>query len=280
MLTRITHTVTYESAIERFRYEVTTTRLFGIVPIYTKKQEIWRKPGLVDDDTRAVVFALDDWQCVYCGASNETALSIDHRIPQSQGGTSHITNLLTACRSCNSAKHDKTPEEARLSMTYGRFLEPSPAIEYLITTLIGRKWIWQYRIAELPHYAFYCLYKPHLDYDKNSARRQGQIRRIYLHDHPHLVIRRSAWSAFEALLGEVLQNEYERHRRMRLEYVAWSLKLAKDEGDTDTVEMFSRDLERDGIEPDKIFEALGIRTDFPPRGYIAYENMRNVDEGD
>jgi 5-methylcytosine-specific restriction endonuclease McrA len=42
--------------------------------------------------------------CVYCGAD---APSIDHVLPQNEGGTSDWWNLAPACIPCNSSKQDK-----------------------------------------------------------------------------------------------------------------------------------------------------------------------------
>lgn len=56
--------------------------------------------------------------CYYCGMdlhhrgltpwSDRTR---DHKIPRSRGGTDDPTNLVLACRSCNSEKGTRTPEE-------------------------------------------------------------------------------------------------------------------------------------------------------------------------
>lgn len=42
--------------------------------------------------------------CSYCGEPSET---IDHIVPLSKGGKHEITNITGACKSCNSAKHNK-----------------------------------------------------------------------------------------------------------------------------------------------------------------------------
>lgn len=55
------------------------------------------------------VFSRDGYACVYCGSPLN--LSLDHVIPQSRGGEHSPSNLVTACRSCNSSKGAKTPEE-------------------------------------------------------------------------------------------------------------------------------------------------------------------------
>lgn len=58
---------------------------------------------------RKKIYARDNHSCVYCG-SNEH-LTIDHKLPVSRGGGNEEENLATACRSCNSRKATRTPEE-------------------------------------------------------------------------------------------------------------------------------------------------------------------------
>lgn len=51
----------------------------------------------------------DDSKCVYCGAtalSSGAHLHLDHLTPRSQGGSDEPTNLVMACRSCNSRRQD------------------------------------------------------------------------------------------------------------------------------------------------------------------------------
>jgi hypothetical protein len=56
--------------------------------------------------TRENVFRRDDYECVYCGNSERSKLTIDHVIPQSKGGKNVWDNVVTACRSCNLQKAD------------------------------------------------------------------------------------------------------------------------------------------------------------------------------
>ena len=72
--------------------------------------------GAIDDGWRIVrekitplVFERDGNLCTYCGSPYD--LTIDHIVPRVQGGDHEPSNLATACRSCNSAKNDRTPEE-------------------------------------------------------------------------------------------------------------------------------------------------------------------------
>lgn len=60
----------------------------------------------------------DEWQetleyfdntCAYCGAKGET-LQRDHALPLSKGGYYVQSNIIPACKSCNSSKHDRDME--------------------------------------------------------------------------------------------------------------------------------------------------------------------------
>ena len=56
---------------------------------------------------RFEVFKRDSFTCQYCGRSApEAILHVDHIMPVSKGGDSDITNLITACDSCNQGKSD------------------------------------------------------------------------------------------------------------------------------------------------------------------------------
>ena len=45
--------------------------------------------------------------CLWCGA-NDVAMTKDHIVPVSKGGSNAVTNLQPLCKSCNSRKHTKT----------------------------------------------------------------------------------------------------------------------------------------------------------------------------
>lgn len=61
--------------------------------------------------TRENVFIRDNYECVYCGSGDKRTLTLDHVIPQSKGGKDSWTNLVTACKKCNSEKDSLTIEE-------------------------------------------------------------------------------------------------------------------------------------------------------------------------
>lgn len=47
--------------------------------------------------------------CLYCGEAR--ALTRDHKVPFSRGGTNDIANVVPACRPCNERKHNRTAQE-------------------------------------------------------------------------------------------------------------------------------------------------------------------------
>ncbi len=64
-------------------------------------------------EKRREIFERDKWICKYCGeklAPENTTL--DHYIPQSEGGKYNKENLRTCCLMCNSVKSGKTYEKA------------------------------------------------------------------------------------------------------------------------------------------------------------------------
>lgn len=63
--------------------------------------------------SRRAVFARDEHRCQYCGGHAD---SIDHIMPRSRGGRHAWDNVAAACRPCNLAKRDRTPDEAGMAL--------------------------------------------------------------------------------------------------------------------------------------------------------------------
>jgi len=62
---------------------------------------------------RRTVFQRDGHRCQYCGRQAE---NLDHVVPRSQGGEHSWTNVVAACRRCNTKKGGRTPAEAGLEL--------------------------------------------------------------------------------------------------------------------------------------------------------------------
>lgn len=75
--------------------------------------------------TNDTLFARDRHVCAYCGEKHETKkLSRDHIIPVSRGGLNRWTNVVTACKKCNTRKNNSMLEEAGMKLLYVPY-EPS-----------------------------------------------------------------------------------------------------------------------------------------------------------
>ncbi|MDQ2787831.1 MAG: HNH endonuclease [Chloroflexota bacterium] len=62
-------------------------------------------------ERRLAIYIRDSFQCAYCGCDLRHAapadITLDHLLPRSTGGDNSNTNLITACRSCNSSRGAK-----------------------------------------------------------------------------------------------------------------------------------------------------------------------------
>ena len=67
--------------------------------------------------TRRNLYRRDDHRCQYCGQRKAgDALSIDHVIPRSKGGSTSWENCVLACVDCNKRKGNRTPEECGMRL--------------------------------------------------------------------------------------------------------------------------------------------------------------------
>jgi hypothetical protein len=69
--------------------------------------------------TNAKLFARDRNVCAYCGDHfHESELTREHIVPFAQKGQNHWMNVVTACKSCNHRKSNRTPEQAKMPLLY------------------------------------------------------------------------------------------------------------------------------------------------------------------
>lgn len=63
--------------------------------------------------SRRNVYARDSFRCQYCGGHfSEEELTYDHVVPKSGGGRRTWTNIVSACRACNSRKGNRSCDES------------------------------------------------------------------------------------------------------------------------------------------------------------------------
>lgn len=71
----------------------------------------WRGSKWIRPAKRLSLYLRDGFRCSYCGedlrGAAPDAITLDHLVPRCEGGSNHETNLVTACRSCNSARGAK-----------------------------------------------------------------------------------------------------------------------------------------------------------------------------
>lgn len=68
----------------------------------------------IPDDFRWMIWERDNFTCQYCVSRKH--LTIDHIIPESQGGELIESNAVACCKSCNSKKGARTPEAAGMKL--------------------------------------------------------------------------------------------------------------------------------------------------------------------
>lgn len=96
---------------------VRTVRFVLAVPRIIRLLAYDRLPRQDVKFNRRNIYARDENRCQYCGKKFPTnALSIDHVIPRSQGGTLTWDNVVCACLKCNVRKGGRTPDEAHMTL--------------------------------------------------------------------------------------------------------------------------------------------------------------------
>lgn len=67
--------------------------------------------------TNRELFLRDAHMCMYCGNEhNDVLLTRDHVLPISRGGHDCWSNVVAACRPCNTRKGNRRPEEAHMPL--------------------------------------------------------------------------------------------------------------------------------------------------------------------
>jgi 5-methylcytosine-specific restriction endonuclease McrA len=100
----------YKPLIHERRHQNYLSTLPSRIASWTKRHAIQRNaPGSFTASEWLNLKALYDYRCAYCFVPESlTRLTIDHKIPLSQGGTNNIDNLQPLCQPCNSSKGTRT----------------------------------------------------------------------------------------------------------------------------------------------------------------------------
>ena len=89
--------------------------LNSIIATYGSKQQLHEH--YVPPLNNPSLFRRDDQICLYCGGHfPERDLSRDHVHPLVMGGRDVWTNVVSACKHCNSRKGGRTPEQAHMPL--------------------------------------------------------------------------------------------------------------------------------------------------------------------
>lgn len=77
------------------------------------------RPGL----TNSKLFARDRNVCAYCGENcHDEVCTREHIVPLGQNGRDTWMNVVTACKSCNHRKGNRTPEQAHMGLLYAPYV--------------------------------------------------------------------------------------------------------------------------------------------------------------
>lgn len=93
---------------DNFPTEIFIDKLTGERKIEAR-QSLYPEP-MIWKALRRSIFERDDYTCTYCG-DRGVRLECDHVIPVSRGGGHDLSNLVTACFTCNRSKRDKLVSE-------------------------------------------------------------------------------------------------------------------------------------------------------------------------
>ncbi len=90
--------------------------LNSIIATYGSKQDLFGS-SYTPPLNNPTLFRRDNYLCMYCGQHfNAHTLSRDHVQPIVKGGRDVWTNVVSACKSCNSYKGGRTPEQAGMPL--------------------------------------------------------------------------------------------------------------------------------------------------------------------
>ena len=124
-----------------FRFDATVARLVADQQLFISrsKKTISMAPIVEAKGKRRL------GSCVYCGRES-SKITRDHIVPRAKGGSDRLSNIVLACRLCNEAKGDRTPQQwARDVLRYRCHVSPDRSAAAAWFTLRS----WAIRLAVL-----------------------------------------------------------------------------------------------------------------------------------
>lgn len=81
----------------------------------------WQGMNWIRQEKRLAIYLRDGMACAWCGdaVENGVTITLDHVKPHSKGGANHESNLVTACKKCNSSRGTRSVKAfARATAAY------------------------------------------------------------------------------------------------------------------------------------------------------------------
>lgn len=130
--------------LENGMREIRTIDRGFVAPSVIRLIYLVRRPTTRRRLTRRDAFLRDRHRCQYCGAIGHD-LTIDHVVPRHKGGQHEWTNVVSACKSCNHRKGNRSPAEAGMRLLKQPGPPPTnpyhPFLHYLENRAEWRKFI-------------------------------------------------------------------------------------------------------------------------------------------
>lgn len=114
-LDRVNIVAEYDDEIRSPNFSIKLPSVIALKEYVTSK----RDPAF----TRFNVFLRDKCTCQYCGIKKKiNDLTFDHIIPRSQGGKTNWLNVVSACKSCNFKKGNKSLNNSGMKLKCNPFI--------------------------------------------------------------------------------------------------------------------------------------------------------------
>ncbi len=104
-----------------------------VIPSVIRLQRYIRRPPTQTlSFNKKNILKRDGYTCQYCGRNGGERMTIDHVVPRYLGGKTIWENVVSACRSCNTRKGNRTPQQAGMMLPH----RPSKPISALYLTIM------------------------------------------------------------------------------------------------------------------------------------------------